>query len=149
MPTKIFAGNLPDGTSIKQITEFFSVHGKVADANVIRNYAFVHFEDEEEAKKATKASRTIQTMRTIHKLNPSILVHFQGVSPTSASFTRNIAPLHVPSQPSFIPQPHAHTKERKRLAHPTIIRALPNKSWRPPKIFLSVMAKNLEDSAVA
>jgi len=52
MPTKIFAGNLPDGTSIKQITELFSVHGKVADANVIRNYAFVHFEDEEEAKKA-------------------------------------------------------------------------------------------------
>jgi len=52
MPTKIFAGNLPDGTSIKQVTELFSVHGKVANANVIRNYAFVHFEDEEEAKKA-------------------------------------------------------------------------------------------------
>jgi len=54
MHTKIFAGNLPDGTDIKQITDLFSVHGKVADANVIRNYAFVHFEDEREAKKAVE-----------------------------------------------------------------------------------------------
>lgn len=55
MPTKIFAGNLPLGTSISDIKKLFSVHGQVNDANVIDTYAFIHFENEGEAKSAIAA----------------------------------------------------------------------------------------------
>lgn len=49
---KIFVGNLPSDCGRSDILDLFEKYGKVRDCDIIRNFAFVHFDDEEEARDA-------------------------------------------------------------------------------------------------
>ncbi|KAK4287866.1 hypothetical protein Pmani_039075 [Petrolisthes manimaculis] len=49
---KIFVGNLSDRTSSSDIRELFEEHGGVVEADVVKNYGFVHMEKEEEGRAA-------------------------------------------------------------------------------------------------
>lgn len=51
---KIFIGNLPDGylVSNSDVRPLFEAHGQVGECEVIKNYGFVHMDNEEEAKAA-------------------------------------------------------------------------------------------------
>jgi len=52
--TKLYVGNLPDKCKDDTIRDLFSPYGEVAELAVIKNYAFVHFKDEEVAKNAVR-----------------------------------------------------------------------------------------------
>jgi len=52
---KIFLGNLADSATADVIKPLFEPHGKVVEADVIKNYGFVHMEDEADAKRAIAA----------------------------------------------------------------------------------------------
>ncbi|XP_037084041.1 RNA-binding protein 4-like isoform X2 [Pollicipes pollicipes] len=52
---KIFLGNLSDAATPDTIRPLFEAYGKVVEADVIKNYGFVHMEDEAEAKRAITA----------------------------------------------------------------------------------------------
>ncbi|KAK4291738.1 hypothetical protein Pmani_035450 [Petrolisthes manimaculis] len=49
---KIFVGNLSDRTSSTDIRQLFEEHGSVVEADVVKNYGFVHMEKENESKAA-------------------------------------------------------------------------------------------------
>ncbi|XP_043279099.1 RNA-binding protein lark isoform X6 [Venturia canescens] len=63
---KIFIGNLADKTSNADIKPLFEKYGKVVECDVVKNYGFVHMENEEAGRDA------------IQKLNSS-LVHGQPI----------------------------------------------------------------------
>lgn len=50
--TKIFIGNLPDNCDQERLRQLFETIGPIAEFDVIKNYGFVHFETEEDAKRA-------------------------------------------------------------------------------------------------
>ncbi|XP_071525331.1 uncharacterized protein [Panulirus ornatus] len=52
---KIFVGNLSDYATGADIRELFEAHGKVVEADVVKNYGFVHMEKEEEGQAAIEA----------------------------------------------------------------------------------------------
>jgi len=52
---KLFLGNLSDAATPDDVRPLFEAYGKVVEADVIKNYGFVHMEDVEEAKKAIAA----------------------------------------------------------------------------------------------
>ncbi|XP_037071302.1 RNA-binding protein lark-like [Pollicipes pollicipes] len=52
---KIFLGNLSDAATPDTVRPLFEAFGKVVEADVIKNYGFVHMEDESEAKRAIAA----------------------------------------------------------------------------------------------
>lgn len=52
---KVFVGNLPPDCGRKDIIELFEGYGKVKDCDIIRNFAFVHFDSDEEAKDAIES----------------------------------------------------------------------------------------------
>jgi len=54
MRTKLYVGNLPDNYSESSLRDVFSSYGGVDQVAVIKNYAFVHFNDENEATQAVK-----------------------------------------------------------------------------------------------
>jgi len=55
MPTKIFVGSLPDGTSADDIRALFEAHGTVQECDVIKDYGFVHMTQESDAHAAIQA----------------------------------------------------------------------------------------------
>merc|ERR1711911_12973 len=52
MVVKLFVGNLPDETDKRCVTRLFEEFGEVSNCTVLRNYAFVSMENEEEAQSA-------------------------------------------------------------------------------------------------
>ncbi|XP_045624037.1 polyadenylate-binding protein 3 isoform X1 [Procambarus clarkii] len=52
---KIFVGNLSDFATSTDIREVFETYGRVAEADVMKNYGFVHMKDEEEGQAAIRA----------------------------------------------------------------------------------------------
>ena len=52
--TKVFVGNLPDRYPDDSLRELFEQYGEVSECDVIKNFAFVHFVNEEEAEAAVK-----------------------------------------------------------------------------------------------
>lgn len=54
MPTKLFVGNISESCSEDDLKEAFEKYGTVVESSIVRNYAFVHFENKEDADKAIK-----------------------------------------------------------------------------------------------
>lgn len=52
--TKIFIGNLPDDADIDRLRSLFEKVGKIAEMDVIKNYGFVHYTNEDDAKRAVE-----------------------------------------------------------------------------------------------
>merc|ERR1712126_219392 len=52
--TKLYIGNLPDHCKEETIRDLFGPYGEISDLAIIKNFAFVHFKDEEEAKSAVR-----------------------------------------------------------------------------------------------
>jgi len=52
--TKLYVGNLPDNCKDDTIRDLFAPYGEIAELAVIKNFAFVHFKDEEIAKNAVR-----------------------------------------------------------------------------------------------
>ncbi|XP_064095833.1 RNA-binding protein lark-like isoform X1 [Macrobrachium nipponense] len=52
---KIFVGNLSDRASGSDLRELFEQHGTVVEADVVKNYGFVHMEKEDEGRSAIQA----------------------------------------------------------------------------------------------
>jgi len=52
--TKVYVGNLPDNCQDDTIRDLFTPYGGLAELAVIKNFAFVHFKDEEVAKNAVR-----------------------------------------------------------------------------------------------
>nr|XP_053655687.1 LOW QUALITY PROTEIN: RNA-binding protein lark-like [Cherax quadricarinatus] len=52
---KIFVGNLSDRATGSDIRELFEAHGTVVEADVVKNYGFVHMEKEEGGSAAIEA----------------------------------------------------------------------------------------------
>ncbi|KAG0718371.1 RNA-binding protein lark [Chionoecetes opilio] len=52
---KIFVGNLSDRSAGPDIRELFEEHGTVVEADVVKNYGFVHMEKEDEGQAAIEA----------------------------------------------------------------------------------------------
>ncbi|KAJ8275443.1 hypothetical protein COCON_G00071950 [Conger conger] len=50
--TKIYVGNVPEGASAGKIKELFQRYGKVVECDIVKNYAFVHMQRENEALEA-------------------------------------------------------------------------------------------------
>ncbi|XKL68745.1 hypothetical protein PGB90_006514 [Kerria lacca] len=51
---KIFVGNLPDGTSATEVKPLFEKYGTVVECDIVKNFGFVHMEDEESGREAIK-----------------------------------------------------------------------------------------------
>lgn len=49
---KIFVGNLADKTPVTDIRPLFEKYGKVVECDVVKNYGFVHMENEAEGRQA-------------------------------------------------------------------------------------------------
>jgi len=54
MPTKLHIGNLPDNCSEPTLRDLFSPYGNITDLVIIKNYAFITFNEENDANKALK-----------------------------------------------------------------------------------------------
>lgn len=50
--TKVYIGNLPETCRRVELQKMFEQYGKVVECDIVRNYAFVHFENPDEAKMA-------------------------------------------------------------------------------------------------
>uniref|UniRef100_A0AAY4A4X9 RNA-binding protein 14 n=1 Tax=Denticeps clupeoides TaxID=299321 RepID=A0AAY4A4X9_9TELE len=50
--TKIYVGNVPEGVTAAKVRELFQPYGKVVECDVVKNYAFVHMQRENEALEA-------------------------------------------------------------------------------------------------
>merc|ERR1719318_345161 len=53
--TKLFVGNLPETVRKPDLLALFQKYGKVVECDIVKNYAFVHYEDEVEAKASVAA----------------------------------------------------------------------------------------------
>lgn len=51
---KIFIGNINPGTSVELIKPLFEKYGKVVECDVVKNYGFVHMDNEQEGRNAIK-----------------------------------------------------------------------------------------------
>ncbi|KAF4077318.1 hypothetical protein AMELA_G00206670 [Ameiurus melas] len=52
--TKIYVGNVPEGVTASKIKELFQPYGKVVECDIVKNYAFVHMQRENEALEAIR-----------------------------------------------------------------------------------------------
>lgn len=55
MPTKIFVGNLSDSAKTRDLRVQFERFGKVVECDILKNFAFVHMDGEDDAKDAIAA----------------------------------------------------------------------------------------------
>lgn len=54
MPTRVFLGNLPENLSDQQVRDVFDPFGEITEVKLIKNYGFLDFTNEDDAKKAVK-----------------------------------------------------------------------------------------------
>lgn len=52
--TKIYVGNVPEGVTAAKIKELFQAYGKVVECDIVKNFAFVHMQRENEALEAIR-----------------------------------------------------------------------------------------------
>lgn len=52
--TKIYVGNVPESVTASKIKELFQPYGKVLECDIVKNYAFVHMQRENEALEAIR-----------------------------------------------------------------------------------------------
>lgn len=52
MPQKVYVGNLPDNCPPDQLRDLFGGYGNIKELDVIKNFAFVHFDAQEDADRA-------------------------------------------------------------------------------------------------
>ncbi|CAG5114747.1 unnamed protein product [Candidula unifasciata] len=53
--TKLYVGNLPEDTDKTELEEAFKKFGSIVEFDILKDYGFVHFENETEAKAAVEA----------------------------------------------------------------------------------------------
>ncbi|XP_052769573.1 RNA-binding protein lark-like [Mya arenaria] len=53
--TKLYIGNIPETCRKLDLQNLFEEHGAVVECDIVKNYGFVHFENEDEAKNAVAA----------------------------------------------------------------------------------------------
>ncbi|XP_060597133.1 RNA-binding protein lark-like isoform X1 [Ruditapes philippinarum] len=51
--TKLYIGNIPETCRRMDLQKLFENYGKVVECDIVKNYGFVHYENEDEAKQAT------------------------------------------------------------------------------------------------
>lgn len=51
---KVYVGNLPERCEERALSDLFSPYGKIGEPRIIKNYAFIHFDSETDAKKAVE-----------------------------------------------------------------------------------------------
>jgi len=54
MPIKVYVGNLPDNCPPDSLRDLFSGYGVLKELDIIKNFAFVHFDRESDATQAVK-----------------------------------------------------------------------------------------------
>ncbi|CAG9863557.1 unnamed protein product [Phyllotreta striolata] len=52
---KIFIGNLPEKTAVAELRPLFEKYGKVVECDVVKNYGFVHMENEADGREAIQS----------------------------------------------------------------------------------------------
>lgn len=52
---KLYVGSLPEGCDAASLEALFAKYGKVEECDIVKNYAFVHMNSEEESKVAIDA----------------------------------------------------------------------------------------------
>ncbi|XP_055036078.2 uncharacterized protein [Misgurnus anguillicaudatus] len=98
--TKIYVGNVPDGVNASKIKELFQPFGKVVECDIVKNYAFVHMQRENEA------------MQAISELNHSklegqkIFVSLSRSNPSRNGRGEDFFPPPPPHH--YPPHPHHH-----------------------------------------
>lgn len=80
---KIFVGNIPSDCGRRDVIDTFSKYGKVKDCDIIRNFAFIHMENDDDAKEA------------IEKLNKSDFLGNEITVEESTSRPRNTHKVYV------------------------------------------------------
>jgi RNA recognition motif-containing protein len=49
---KLFIGNVDEKTKVSEIRPLFEKYGKIIECDIVKNYGFVHFENESSAREA-------------------------------------------------------------------------------------------------
>ncbi|KAJ8342263.1 hypothetical protein SKAU_G00321910, partial [Synaphobranchus kaupii] len=87
---KIFVGNVNSSTTEPELRQLFEKYGEVSDCDILKNYGFVHMEEEEAAQKAVSALHK-------HELNGSrITVEY------ATTKVRNATKIYVGNVPEGI-----------------------------------------------
>lgn len=60
--TKLYVGSLPEGCDNASLEAIFAKYGKVDECDIVKNYAFVHMANEDEAKLAIDALHNSEFM---------------------------------------------------------------------------------------
>lgn len=60
--TKLYVGSLPEGCDNASLEAIFAKYGKVEECDIVKNYAFVHMTNEDEAKLAIDALHNSEFM---------------------------------------------------------------------------------------
>ncbi|XP_035690903.1 RNA-binding protein 4B-like [Branchiostoma floridae] len=64
MTTKLYVGNVPQPARKKDLQDLFEKFGKVNECDIIKNYGFVHMDNEQDANDAIKALTNTEWMGT-------------------------------------------------------------------------------------
>ena len=78
MPTKLFIGNISESCTEEDLKKHFEEHGKVVEHAIVRNYGFVHYEQQEEAEKAMKALHNTSLKGNLIRVELSKTPHKTG-----------------------------------------------------------------------
>ncbi|TRY54140.1 hypothetical protein DNTS_034824, partial [Danionella cerebrum] len=95
--TKIYVGNVPEGVTAAKIKELFQAYGKVVECDIVKNFAFVHMQRENEAYEA------------ISNLNNSKLEGqkiFVSISRNNQARNGPDEDYYPPPPPHYPPHPH-------------------------------------------
>lgn len=49
---KLFIGNLEEGTKVSDLKALFEKYGKLLECDIVKNYGFVHYANENDAREA-------------------------------------------------------------------------------------------------
>jgi RNA-binding protein 4 len=55
IPTKVYIGNLPENCEKQALLQEFEAYGRIVEFDIVKNYAFAHFEKMDDAKEAVEA----------------------------------------------------------------------------------------------
>ncbi|XP_048853749.1 RNA-binding protein lark [Brienomyrus brachyistius] len=99
--TKIYVGNVPEGVTAGKIKELFQRFGKVVECDIVKNFAFVHMQRENEAMEAI--GELNHTKLEGQKIFVSLSRTNQPKDGRGDEF-----PPPPPHHPHFPPHPHHH-----------------------------------------
>ncbi|XP_066575094.1 RNA-binding protein lark [Amia ocellicauda] len=112
--TKIYVGNVPEGATAGKIKELFQRYGKVVECDIVKNYAFVHMQRENEALEA------IQELNHSKLDGQKIFVSLSRSNPVKDGhddFPPPPPPHHHPYPPHHHPH-HPHPPHHHPHHHP-------------------------------